>query len=219
MPSILFACSGLTFERVFEPWGGVNEEELGLVLCYHLVILLDGLSKHVLRKLVLGVRHKQLQGHTQTTSRSHTHNLMVTHTQCQSHKETTLWSHRNNYKVTLKQLQGHTHATLWSHTHNFKVTHNLMVTHKQLQSHTETTSKSPRDNLKVVNVHVEVCSYMHNGQLSKCANSRHCQWGQMLATHCCECCRLNNIFKGMFKGTGFLTLKLPGIRLKELAFP
>ena len=73
MPSISFACGSLTFERVFEPWGGVNEEELGLVLRYHLVILLDGLSEHVLRKLVLGadtnnfkVTHKQLQGHTET---------------------------------------------------------------------------------------------------------------------------------------------------------
>ena len=137
MPSILFACSGLTFERVFEPWGGVNEEELGLVLCYHLVILLDGLSEHVLRKLVLGVRHKQLQGHTQTK---------VTQKQPYSNTETTSKSHTNNFKVR--------HTTLWSHTHNFKVTHNLMVTHKQLQSHTETTSKSPRDNLKVVNVHM-----------------------------------------------------------------
>ena len=88
MPSISFACGGLTFERVFEPWGGVNEEELGLVLRYHLVILLDGLSEHVLRKLVLGadtnnfkVTHKQLQGHTETTSRSHRN---------QGHTETTL---------------------------------------------------------------------------------------------------------------------------------
>ena len=62
----------------------MNEEELGLVLRYHLVILLDGLSEHVLRKLVLGadtnnfkVTHKQLQGHTETKVRSHRNNLTV----------------------------------------------------------------------------------------------------------------------------------------------
>ena len=72
----------------------MNEEELGLVLRYHLVILLDGLSEHVLRKLVLGadtnnfkVTHKPPYGHTNNFKV--THNLMVTHKQLQSHTETT----------------------------------------------------------------------------------------------------------------------------------
>ena len=44
----------ITFQGVLEPRGGVDEDELGLVLGHHLVVLLDGLGEHVLCKLVLG---------------------------------------------------------------------------------------------------------------------------------------------------------------------